>query len=162
MGRFWSTGRVAGYSVERYELFIQENIHTSLGEIVVLSLSAVYINFLKFSEQPARSRGSRSFYNYYLNFSFYTSLFFLCRALILCKNRLSYLCMKCFSNLTSWRNRNSGSCLNTNDLSALVIIAMFLVYRHWRHISFDIQIFQPLNNSMHALFQQPINLWLAH
>ena len=33
-------------------------------------------------------------------------------------------------------------------------IAMFVVYKHWRHISFDIQIFQPLNNSMHCFASQ--------
>ena len=33
-------------------------------------------------------------------------------------------------------------------------IAMFLVYKHWRHISFDIQMFESLNNGMHCFDSQ--------
>ena len=39
------------------------------------------------------------------------------------------------------------------------VIAMFLVYKHWRHISFDIQIFQSLNNSMHCFASQQTSGW---
>ena len=44
--------------------------------------------------------------------------------------------------------------LRISGTSLVLLIAMFLVYKHWRHIFFDIQICQPPNNSMHCFNSQ--------
>ena len=60
--------------------------------------------------------------------------------------------------LSFWKT--SWSCLvQLNNFQDLSCIAIFLVYKHWRHISFDIQICQPRKKRSHCFASESGSGW---